>query len=40
MTVAARKGPLVSRLTSTCVRIALPSLVEIPEVSLIPSQES
>ena len=38
--VATRKGTWVSRLTSKSVRIALPSLKEIPEVSLITIEES
>ena len=40
ITVATRKGCWVSRLTSRSIRIALPSFVEIPEVSLITRQES
>ena len=34
------KGPWVSRLTSKSIRMALPSLEEIPEVCLITRQES
>ena len=37
---ATGKGTWVSRLTSRCVPIALPSLVEIPEVSPVTRQES
>ena len=37
---ATRKGHYISGLTSRNVLIALPSLMEIPEVSLITRQES
>ena len=40
ITVATRKGSLVFRLTLKSIYIALPSLVEIPEVSLVTRQES
>ena len=40
ITVATRKGHLVSRLNSKSIHIALLSLVEIPEVSLITKQKS
>ena len=40
ITVATRKGHLVSSLTSRSMAMALPSLEEIPEVSLLTRQES
>ena len=40
ITVATRKGPWASHLTWRTVRIALQSLEEIPEVSLITRKES
>ena len=40
ITVAARKGPWVSRLTLRTVHIDLPGLEEIPDVSLVTRQES
>ena len=40
ITVAARKGPSVSRLTWRSVHFGLPNLAEIPEVSLVTRQES
>ena len=40
ITVATRKGPWVSRLTSRSICIALPCLEEIPDVSFITRQES
>ena len=40
ITVATRNGPWVSSLTLRSIRIALPSLEEIPELSLLTRQES
>ena len=40
ITVATREGAGVSSLTSRSVHIALPSLVEIPEVTLVTRKES
>ena len=40
ITVATRKGHSVSQLTSRSVRIAVPSLEDIPDVSFITRQES
>ena len=40
ISVAPGKGPWVSSLTSRSVLIGLPSLKEIPEVSLVTRQES
>ena len=39
ITVATKKGPWVSNLTLRSIRIALPSIKEIPDVSIVTRQE-